>query len=876
MEKMSRYIAKIRFLISAALVFSVLNALYWYYNHVIPHMESNHPHLNAAVFTNKVAASATEATMTATADDTTPSVNMKAVVPDPSVPVVSKIELDENDPIGRGILSSLEDSFFRKIQTEIDQMDPITRCQRYHYVYDSSSSTTHATPRRIFYGTLIADESYELLNIVAAETYQIYSGMVFVESNRTQSFIHTRDWKHVVVDTGTNGTGSTATNSYGPSRNHRQQMIASLFGMNDINQIRIKPFINEDPQLLELDREQKQRDLIIEGWKELGMQPDDIGILADLDETFSRDYLRAIQICSEIPQFQYHKHHCHHESVKIVGHTLVYEGSPQCLTQDRRWFHPDIIMGHCIDGIGDPLLHPSAPRESVTSFVRAPGFGQSCGDWYNEDKIMNNQYPAWSAADFRRTCSGGNHAFLNQSIVHPNPKKDFTAYHFHNYFIDMNAIRYKYFSYGHPDGNVYTKPITQMSEDIVLMYYCVNDLPDPDGATWKRSTNILNKELNPLDEPIYFMDKDYRQRRHAHVHSIMKADDEMFEQKKAAQDQRILQQQQYVPFFDQLNDKDESASATVIAMAVNYDLQTHKRFVGSLRYLGYKGQIIVAVEPDPNPTIVDYLLGRGVTLKKLSWVNCTYMKMDNNNPTDICAHPYPDIKIRWSRFPLMRDWLMECISCTGPVMVADAHDLIFQRNPFDILAPKVTGLQLYQEHANLTTKNWLVEWPVRECKGITYDEPMLCSGTTIGTREAMLEYLTAMYEEMKIWINDPKCRFNINGDDQSILNYLYYSGKFPNETTISVPHRMGGIINTIGHHASVINSRREQTSSVNDGKYPGASMTTWIGQAEFGLTNEEGLLVELDGTTVSRVVHKWDCFGPPYMEWLNRQPWAVS
>jgi hypothetical protein len=43
---------------------------------------------------------------------------------------------------------------------------------------------------------------------------------------------------------------------------------------------------------------------------------------------------------------------------------------------------------------------------------------------------------------------------------------------------------------------------------------------------------------------------------------------------------------------------------------------------------------------------------------------------------------------------------------------------------------------------------------------------MLCSGTTIGTRRAMLKYFEVMYAEMKVWIADEKCRFDIDGDDQ--------------------------------------------------------------------------------------------------------------
>jgi hypothetical protein len=53
---------------------------------------------------------------------------------------------------------------------------------------------------------------------------------------------------------------------------------------------------------------------------------------------------------------------------------------------------------------------------------------------------------------------------------------------------------------------------------------------------------------------------------------------------------------------------------------------------------------------------------------------------------------------------------------------------------------------------------------VEQCKDTSFIKPMLCSGTTIGTRAAMLKYLEAMYEEMKVWIGTSKCRFNLNGD----------------------------------------------------------------------------------------------------------------
>ena len=130
--------------------------------------------------------------------------------------------------------------------------------------------------------------------------------------------------------------------------------------------------------------------------------------------------------------------------------------------------------------------------------------------------------------------------------------------------------------------------------------------------------------------------------------------------------------------------------------------------------------------------------------------------------------------------------------CTGPVLVIDARDG----------SPSVVGLQVFQEHVNLTTNDRLTERPIPECKDVWYNGLMLCSGTTMGMRTAMLNYLEIMHEDMKVWIEVPKCRFNINGDDQSIHNYLFYSGQLPFAT--SVVNRAGGIVNTVGHFAPQI------------------------------------------------------------------------
>ena len=235
-----------------------------------------------------------------------------------------------------------------------------------------------------------------------------------------------------------------------------------------------------------------------------------------------------------------------------------------------------------------------------------------------------------------------------------------------------------------------------------------------------------------------------------------------------------------------------------MGMATGYDLYTFHQFVGTLRKSGFKGNIILGVEPTVSKEILAYFKLRNVTPKIMKWVNCTYPGEKRK-----CSHPYPDIKIRWSRFPLQRDWLRDCETCTGPVLITDVRDAFFQLDPFGTGSPIVNGLQVFQEHKNQTTDHWLTKNPIIKCKGVgafAASKPMLCSGTTVGTRKAMLKYLEIMYAEMKHWISTPKCHFKKDGDDQSIHNYLYYSGQLPFAT--SVVNRAGGIVNTVGFEGS--------------------------------------------------------------------------
>lgn len=317
--------------------------------------------------------------------------------------------------------------------------------------------------------------------------------------------------------------------------------------------------------------------------------------------------------------------------------------------------------------------------------------------------------------------------------------------------------------------------------------------------------------------------------------------------------------------------KGDSSTATVMGMASGYKLKVYQRFVGSLRKSGFQGHIILGVSPDVSPAILDYFEYRNVTAKVLEMAPCTF-----TNETQ-CVSPYLDIKTRWSRFILQRDWLRDCPTCTGPVLTTDVRDTFFQLDPFGPGSPVVKGLFVMEEDVSQRTTHWLTDAPFRECKGIRLDQVMLCSGTTVGTRLAILKYFEVMYAEMKAWSVDPECRFGFHGDDQSIHNYLYYSGQLPFAT--SWPNRAGGIVNTIGvvgakMHRNHTTTMKELNKTLTKGQaakipYPGAVKGKHFLGLEYNLTNEEGRFTEVDGS-VSRVVHQYDRFGPSAIQWLNQ------
>jgi hypothetical protein len=115
------------------------------------------------------------------------------------------------------------------------------------------------------------------------------------------------------------------------------------------------------------------------------------------------------------------------------------------------------------------------------------------------------------------------------------------------------------------------------------------------------------------------------------------------------------------------------------------------------------------------------------------------------------------------------------------VMLSDLRDVVFQRDPF---TEPVDGLELYLEDASvrLGEDAFNTRW-IRDLFGSAELEamrgrPVSCSGTVVGTRQAILAYLAEMVAGI-VWRRRP-----MGAHDQAVHNRLIERGLLPDATLV--------------------------------------------------------------------------------------------
>ena len=203
----------------------------------------------------------------------------------------------------------------------IDIEEEKKRCASFNFDFPSNAAMP-LKRRRLFYGALISGDSAEVIKATSMEQYNIYHTVSLIESNTTQN-LTPKKWRFFGSENASKEL-HWLYQLYGP----KTKVAVDYYVTSQTK--------NQTGGFDAMDLEGFQREGFVYRWKFNGMRPDDIAIIGDIDETFSRDFLRALQIC-DVPQFRPGQS-C--REPKVLGSTLIFESSPECAWKGRRWYHP--------------------------------------------------------------------------------------------------------------------------------------------------------------------------------------------------------------------------------------------------------------------------------------------------------------------------------------------------------------------------------------------------------------------------------------------------------------------------------------------------------------------------------------------------------
>lgn len=222
----------------------------------------------------------------------------------------------------------------------------------------------------------------------------------------------------------------------------------------------------------------------------------------------------------------------------------------------------------------------------------------------------------------------------------------------------------------------------------------------------------------------------------------------------------------------------------VMGLAFGYSVDKIKPFVLSLRQ--YYDEDILFILSDPRDDVIKFL-------------------EENEVMSFIPDEPLRKETCQIMRYSNYKDCLEEYFTETENVLIADVRDIIFQDNPFN--QPLTHELEFFAEpeiFKNCTHNTpWINAIYGTERVDQISEEYILCSGTTMGTREGIIKYCNEMMAEISRLAQRGRQVFA--GEDQPIHNHVVYSGVFSN---YGINQNGEGTISTM-HHSSVLTFSRD-------------------------------------------------------------------
>ncbi len=222
-----------------------------------------------------------------------------------------------------------------------------------------------------------------------------------------------------------------------------------------------------------------------------------------------------------------------------------------------------------------------------------------------------------------------------------------------------------------------------------------------------------------------------------------------------------------------------SAQTLVLGTAQGYGVAQIRVFVESLRR-HHAGDAALVVSPGSDPALFAYL--RAHRVRPVYFGSGLWMPFD----------------IQVMRYARYLDFLLTEGAAYERVFLTDVGDVLFQDDPFARAPAGELVVAMEDRDATIASCPANSMW-IRAL----YGEPMLaqlgampisCSGTTLGSRRAILEYLDQLLAQAhpKLIRDLPK---EMRGLDQGMHNALLYTGRLPR----AVPSENGDWVLTIGH-----------------------------------------------------------------------------
>eukprot|EP00756_Hemistasia_phaeocysticola_P053815 Hpha_TRINITY_DN29765_c0_g1::TRINITY_DN29765_c0_g1_i1::g.2656::m.2656 len=277
--------------------------------------------------------------------------------------------------------------------------------------------------------------------------------------------------------------------------------------------------------------------------------------------------------------------------------------------------------------------------------------------------------------------------------------------------------------------------------------------------------------------------------------------------------QRLKQWRPEGPFKPLFGGPHKRNANAVFALAKGYPLNRHQVFCGSLRTLGgFKGDIVLSVDDKLTKESKRYLRGEGVIAYPMwqcrngSKIRDTGYLKTSLQSGSLCSLNF---NAALSRHFMYREWLRH-YSDSSLILFTDYRDVFFQADPFqgllndEHLKGSLMQMWLFKEHWPTKkiggcpiNQRWIADCWGRDLVNVLADETVVCSGSTMGFRKALVIFEERLWKEVAARHTCTALRHV--GMDQPLYNVLYHAnilGKLGLDV-IAFP-RGYGPVNTVG------------------------------------------------------------------------------